>query len=391
MASRWFQPPSLRLDEDLGRERRTGWLELFYDLILVASVSQVALYLAGHLSFTGFLGFTLLFVPVWFSWIGATFFHDRFETDDVSHRLLIFALMAANAAVAVHIPTALTTDPAGFVWSYLGVRAIICFLWWRAGHHSPVARPLTTRYLLGFGLAIGLWLASLSVAGPARLTLWVLAVLTELGTPFLTLRIQAAMPRLSQSHLPERFGLLTLIVLGETVVGAINAVAGTQASRASMGVGLGGLALTFALWWLYFDNVMGRRLRTRPGAIPLWVHAHLWLALALTAEGAGVLHLIRHASSPAVPAAVRWLVCGMAALALVALAVLESTIEMAAEDEHLRWLAPIGAVSLLLTALLGHGLGATPLLAILVGLMALLVLADLLVQPREPADVGAFS
>jgi hypothetical protein len=81
----------------------------------------------------------------------------------------------------------------------------------------------------------------------------------------------------------------------------------------------------------------------------------------------------------------------MAALALVALAVLESTIEMAAEDEHLRWLAPIGAVSLLLTALLGHGLGATPLLAILVGLLALLVLADLLVQPREPADVGAFS
>jgi low temperature requirement protein LtrA len=387
MASRWFQPPSLRFDEDLGRERRTGWLELFYDLVLVATVSQVSLYLAGHVTWRGVLGYALLFVPVWFSWIGATFYHDRFETDDVSHRLLIFALMAANATVAAHIPTALTTDPGGFVCSYLSVRAVICFLWWRGGYHSPVARPLTNRYLLGFGLAIGLWLVSLGMTGWQQKAVWAAAVATELATPFLTLTIQARMPRLSQSHLPERFGLLTLIILGETVVSAINGLAASPASLPALAVGLGGLAVTFGLWWLYFDNIMGRRLRQHGGIMPLWVHGHLWLALGLVAVGAGMLHLIRYADSLAVPAAVRWLVCGMGAMVLVAMGVLESTIDMASDAEHLRWLAPIGAVALLLTALLGQGLTAGRLVAVLVTLLVLLVLADLLVQPQECADV----
>lgn len=388
MASRWFQPPSLRFDEDLGRERRTGWLELFYDLVLVASISQVSLVLAGHVGWRGLLGYALLFVPIWFSWIGATFYHDRFETDDVGHRLLIFTLMAANAVVAAHVPRALTTDPAGFVEAYVALRAVICFLWWRGGYYSPVARPLTNRYLVGFGLAIGLWLASLGLSGWQQKALWALAVATELGTPFLTLTIQARLPRLSQSHLPERFGLLTLIVLGESVVAAINGLASRPASPTAYAVAIGGLAVTFGLWWLYFDNVMGRRLRQQAGVMAIWVYGHLGLALGLVAVGAGMLHLIRHADSLAVPAGVRWLVCGMGALALVAMGVLESAIDMTSEQEHLRWLAPIGAMALLLTALLGQGLRAGPLVAILVGLLLLLVVADLLVQPRECPDGG---
>ena len=353
MASRWFAPPSLRLDEDLGRDRRTGWLELFYDLILVAAVSQLSLHLTRHVGFQGVLGFILLFVPIWWSWIGATFYHDRFEADDVGHRLIILALMVANAAVAAHVPTALTTHPAGFTLSYVGLRLIICFMWARGGYYSPIARPLTNRYLIGFGLGIAVWLFSLQVAGPGRYALWALASAIEVLTPLATLQVQATLPKLSQSHLPERFGLLTLIVLGESVVAAINGVAGEAMAMAAAVAGVLGLGLTFCLWWLYFDTIMGRRLKRNMRAVPTWVYGHLGLAMALTALGAGLLILIRHAGDLGVSPAVRWLVCGAMAAALFTLGLLETTTDSPQDDDHLRWLAPMGAMAALLVALMG--------------------------------------
>ncbi|MBC7545947.1 MAG: low temperature requirement protein A [Candidatus Sericytochromatia bacterium] len=390
MASRWFQPPSLRIDGDLGRERRTGWLELFYDLILVAAVSQLSLHLAQHMTVVGLLGFVLLFVPIWWSWIGATFYHDRFEADDVGHRLIIFALMAANANVAAHVPTALTTNPAGFALAYVGLRLIICFMWGRGGYYSPVARPLTHRYLVGFGLAILLWLVSTQVAGPVRFGLWALASLIEVATPLFTFQAQAHLPRLSQSHLPERFGLLTLIVLGESVVAATNGVAGQAVTRTAAVAGLLALGFSFCLWWLYFDNIMGRRLKRGMRMVATWVYGHLGLAMALTALGAALLTLIRHAAEPAVPTGLRWLVCGATAMALFALGLLDTATDTPVTDEHMRWLASMGAMGALLIALMGGGLSSWALITWLLALGVALVIGDLVARPVGAATESPF-
>ena len=85
------------------KERRATWLELFYDLVFVAVVSQLAENLDHNISLIGLLSFIALYVPVWFAWIGATFFATRFGTDDLAHRILTLLQMMAAAAMAVNV------------------------------------------------------------------------------------------------------------------------------------------------------------------------------------------------------------------------------------------------------------------------------------------------
>ncbi|MEI1375203.1 MAG: low temperature requirement protein A [Nostoc sp.] len=99
----FLQPPRLRIGEDTEEERRATWLELFYDLVFVVAVSQLAHNLNEDISLSGLFGFVVLFIPVWWSWIGTTFYANRFDSDDVGHRLLIGIQMLTAAAMAINI------------------------------------------------------------------------------------------------------------------------------------------------------------------------------------------------------------------------------------------------------------------------------------------------
>src|SRR5919199_5398923 len=96
---RWWQRPRLRTDEEEHRERKVSWLELFYDLVFVVVISELTSYLSGHVSLEGMLGFSLLFVAVWWVWIGGTLYNERFETEDVSYRGFSFLAMLPVAGV----------------------------------------------------------------------------------------------------------------------------------------------------------------------------------------------------------------------------------------------------------------------------------------------------
>ena len=113
MPSRWHDPPRLRTldDED---ERHATWLELFFDLVFVVAVAQLADGLAADPSVHGFLVFAGLFVPVWWAWVGYTFYADRFDTDDPLHRILMIAGMFGVAVLATVIPDAFHGETAAF-------------------------------------------------------------------------------------------------------------------------------------------------------------------------------------------------------------------------------------------------------------------------------------
>ena len=85
------------------KPRHATWLELFYDLVFVVAISQLAHKLSGDVSPVGFISFVALFVPLWWSWIGTTFYSNRFDSDDLIHRLLMGFQMLAIAALAVHV------------------------------------------------------------------------------------------------------------------------------------------------------------------------------------------------------------------------------------------------------------------------------------------------
>lgn len=303
---RW-QPPRLRLFEDA--HRRVTWLELVYDLVFVVAVAELAGVLAGG----GVTAFMALFVPVWWAWAGYVFYANRFDTDDVGHRLLVLPQLLGVAVMAASVG-AIGERSALFALSYVVVRLVLVAAYLRAGRHVPEARALTSRYAAGFALAALIWLASLAVEPPQRYALWAVAMAIDLATPFLSRRHQSALPPQSE-HLPERFGLFVVIVLGEVVAAVVVGLKGHAVTPAALLVALAGIAAALAYWWLYFGHLdESVVLRTRLAG-QVWVYAHLPLSVGLVAFGVGVEHAIAHATAPGwaigVPAAVVFAVLGV--------------------------------------------------------------------------------
>lgn len=325
MTKSLWQPPRLRTAEDQEEERRATWLELFYDLVFVAAIAQVAHSLSEHVSLSGFLSYVLLFVPVWWSWVGATFYATRFDTDDLGHRLLTLLQMIAIAVLAVNVHHGSGESSTGFALSYVTIRGILIVQYLLAGYFVPAARGLTNWYATGFGIAAAIWLVSVFVPAPWRFVLWVLGLIVDFGTPFTAGRLVARVPP-SFSHIPERLGLFTIIVLGEGVIAVVRGVSQLQWGVSSAIEAVLGMSIAFSLWWIYFDSVDGSPLRSmgkgRMGIALLWLYSHLPLAIGIAATGVGVEHVIVSKAGIALPAAERWLICFSVALCLIALSII---------------------------------------------------------------------
>jgi len=325
MTKSLWQPPRLRTAEDQEEERRATWLELFYDLVFVAAIAEVAHSLGEHVSLSGYFGYVLLFVPVWWSWVGATFYATRFDTDDLGHRLLTLLQMIAIAVLAVNVHHGLGESSIGFALSYVTVRGILIVQYLVAGYHVAAARGLTNWYATGFGIAAVIWLVSVFVPAPWRFGLWILALIIDFGTPLTAGKLVAKVPP-SFSHVPERLGLFTIIVLGEAVIAVVRGVAQLEWGVSSAVEAVLGMGIAFSLWWIYFDSVDGSPLRSmrdgRMGIGLIWLYSHLPLAIGIAATGVGVEHVISSEAGIALAAAERSLICFSVALCLIALSVI---------------------------------------------------------------------
>src|SRR5262245_43392302 len=160
---------------------------------------------------------------IWWAWTGHAVFSTRFDTDDVVQRVLTLAQMFAVAVMAANARDALhSRSSAGFTAAYAAVRLVLVAQYFRARQVAE-ARPLTTRYLIGHGAAAVVWLVSAAFSAPMRYWLWGLAFFVDFGTPWVAVRHSAAAPP-DAAHLPERFGLFTLILLGESVVAVMQGI-----------------------------------------------------------------------------------------------------------------------------------------------------------------------
>src|SRR5919202_5143281 len=160
MTKSLWHPPRLRTAEDQEEERRATWLELFYDLVFVAAIAEVAHSLSEQVSLSGYFGYVLLFIPIWWCWVGTTFYATRFDTDDLGHRLFALLQMAIVAALAVNVHHGLEESSGGFALAYAASRSVLIFQYLFAGYHVTAARPLTTWYATGFSISVVLWVVS---------------------------------------------------------------------------------------------------------------------------------------------------------------------------------------------------------------------------------------
>lgn len=380
--------PALHTEGDEGIERRVTWLELFFDLFFVVTIAGLASALVHDATSAGLGEFALRFVPVWFIWVGFTIYNERFESSGLENRLFTFALMIPVIFLAAYGSSVLEASFVGFGVAYAAAKAVIILLWLRASWHVPAFRPVGYRYATGFAIAIALALLSTTFGGAVRLVLFGVAVIIDIATPFFTVRQQAALPRFSTSKLPERYGLFVIIVLGEIVV----ALVGGLSQQTSLTVGLAvdavlGVAVVFAVWWLYFDFVARRPPRAGSRSAIAWGYLHLPFVMAVVSMGAGIENVL--VAEGAMSSEVRVLIAAAAGALLVTLGLLELTLERYVDEPTHPWLSPGIKILVGLAAATGTGLpfaSPTVLLVALLLSLAIPAVYGAWVWFAQPAD-----
>ncbi|PSB03131.1 low temperature requirement protein A [Merismopedia glauca] len=323
----WWRPPELRIQESNLEPRHATWLELFFDLSFVVAIGQLAENLSQNISLVGFLTFVGLFIPIWWSWLNSTYYSNLFDTDDLLHRLLTAANMVAVVALAVNLHDGFNETSVGFALSYTAIRILLIVEFLRAGWHIVAARPLTTRAAKSFGVAALLWLISAFMPIPVRFGFWILGLTVDLSMALTAGSAVHVKLAPHDSHLPERFGLFTLIVLGESFWAVIRGVE-QQPWSISSGIAIVfSISIIFSLWWIYFENLGGSAIQAARtcrsiAAYQTWLYVHLPLVIGLTATGVGLEHLLSITPDLVVPLAERCLICTGVVLCFLSLGII---------------------------------------------------------------------
>lgn len=236
-------------DEEAARQRVT-WAELFVDLVWVFAITEIAGTLAGAHGLGAVARTLLLFVPLWWGWVGLTLLGNTSgqALELVRGRLTLFLLAGCALGMTVAIPGAYTHQGLLYAGCYCGLRLL---LWAGIQRHPLIEGLRLNPFAVSLLVGAPLFLAGGLLGGRARVALWTAAALADVLTP-VVLRNRLRGARVQSDHLPERFGLFLIIALGETVV----AVGGQAAASSLSALTLETLALSFllivALWWTYF-------------------------------------------------------------------------------------------------------------------------------------------
>ena len=355
-----WQRPKLRTDEEEGLQRQATWLELFYDLVFVVVIAELAHTLSESISPTTIAAFSFLFIPVWWVWIGVTFYNERFESNDISYRLFLFLQMIPVAAMAVFAHDAFGETSKGFALAYASARALLAFLWLRAGWYEKSFRSVSNLSAIGASISITVFVGSIMVPAPMRFVLWGIGLFVDLLYPWLTLGHHAKLPKLSSSRLPERFGLFTIIVLGESIVGVVSGVARNYDATAVGVTAILGLALAFGIWWVYFDFVARRPPKPDVWSTICWAFLHLPLVRLIT---------------------------GAVAICLITIGLLETLLHRKPDEPTHPKLSPsiklLGGVLALLVGVLGGSFSQITLLALLTLLLLVQMIYGTYAQLRS--------
>lgn len=392
--------PTLRTEETSG-ERRTSWAELLNDLAYTAIVMQLAMRLATSLDKVNMLEFLLLYIPVWWLWNGQTHYATRFDnTDDVVHRLLGGAQLIGLFVLGASISKATEERSMVYALAYASVRVILLIDYARAWWYIPEARPYVRVIGIGFSISMLIWIGSIWVEPPYRYGLWALALLIELGTPLTSGgKLHVDFPP-DVRHLPERYGLFTLLVLGQAVTGVVTGLSDSTFFPNAIWVAILGGIIIFGLWWAYFDRLDDDAVRklaehhdddkaaSQPAVrrYTVWLYTHLPLTLALTGYGVAIAKAIEAVDQPELPRPVHHLLIGSVVTYLFAEAVISLT-TLHSGPSHVSFqrgvLVRIGAGVVLIGVGLFVKLGAVAVLLITSGVIAALILSDQL-SPEAP-------
>ena len=328
---RWLSSPP-RPHGAIIKDRTVSNLELFYDLAYVAVIAQASHHLAEHISLLGFVEFAIVFALIWFAWFNGSLYIELHGRVDGRTRLCVFLQMGVLALLAVFTAEAAGATGTQFALVYAGFLALMAWHWYAVRELDRVERPeflrITAFYVGGMIASSVIVATTVFLSDSQRLSVWALFALAWLGGLLLGSRSPRQLSEGIQptESLVERFGLFTIIVLGEVILGVVTGLSVGNQDALTILTGLLALVVGFGLWWIYFDLV-GRRLpRSGPGTVWAWMLSHLPIQLGMVAAGASIVSLVEHAHDPVTPPETALLLGGSVALALLGLIVTERSL-----------------------------------------------------------------
>lgn len=371
-------------------DRAVGWLELFYDLVYVATLIQIGNFLSSNLDWTGFGQFLVLMFVTWWAWSGETAYQNRYFVDDVVHRALVLVQMFGVAAMGLSVSDAFGGLSAQFALSFVLVRSLLAVMWLRSSRSHPDSKGLATVYLAGFAGGIAIWLGSIALPEDVRWIAWLVAIAFEIlffGSPKSMNQTRAWLP--DDHHLVERMGIFTIIVLGEAFVKVLDDAQGTSLGFDQILFGAVMITGLFALWWLHFSDSAGELYDLDNNVKPLaWLYGHLLLAIGLVMFGVAAKKLFGETIDYADEVAkdeYRHLLAGslvyfLAGQAAITYGVDDALTTLSQKRRVVSYLAAAGVIYVL--GIVVTGLTATGITALMTGVLLVLV-ADAIVQTKH--------
>ncbi|MFI9811975.1 low temperature requirement protein A [Saccharothrix variisporea] len=298
MTRAWYRPMTARRSDE--EHRVATPLELLFDLSFVVAVASAAANLhhaltedhIGH----GVAGYLSVFFAIWWAWLNFTWFASAYDTDDVPYRLTTLVQIAGVLVVAAGVPRAF--DRADFTVitvGYVIMRLAMVTQWLRAARSDRERAASARRYALGITLVQLGWVARLWLPDSVFWVGFLVLVLAELAVPVWAERVERT--TWHPHHITERYGLFTLIVLGESILAATGAIAEALDAGHSqtelISLAVAGLVIVFSLWWLYFDHPAQDLLITLRFSLT-WGYGHFLIFASVAAVGAGLEVAVDH-------------------------------------------------------------------------------------------------
>jgi low temperature requirement protein LtrA len=256
--------PTRRFRPALREDERVSPLELFFDLVFVLTLTQCTVLMADNPTWEGVGQAMLVLALLWWSWGGYTWLTGVLDPEDDAVRISIFASMAAFLVAALAVPDAFGDQALEFALAYGAVRIAHIVLFVIASRDDPALRQSVAGLAGGTAVGVGLLIVGALVGGSGQTVIWIIALVLDLAEPYFFF---AEGWRLVPGHFAERFGLIIIIALGESIVAIGTGVGDTDLTAGVIAAAILGVGLAAAMWWLYFDVVAlvaARRLAEAP-------------------------------------------------------------------------------------------------------------------------------
>ncbi len=385
--SLWWGPP--KNFSERRKERKVSWLELFYDLAYVAVISQLTQHLASQPSWNTLGRMFLLFAMMFWSWVNGTQYYDLHGSDGIRTRVFTFLQVLAVTAVAIAIPGTFEGHHLPFAIAFLGIQGLITYLWWSVGLYDPSHRVLNLPYLVNYLLAFMLMFLSLFCDSAVAKAIWIAVTALDITPALLgARRIVGVLKERGQvftasATLVERFGLFTIIILAECIVGTVSGISEMKERQAVAWTAAAlAILISFLLWSLYFDMTSEQETKEGYGFMLWLIYLHYPLLVALSMVGACIKVMLLDMGA-GIPPTVQWMFC--IAISPILFMVFGLTRIMQEEEEDRSYIRPasrlllaIGWVPLLIPWFGGH-LGTLAFL----GLVSILLLVPVYVGIRS--------